>query len=352
MKLRRAKKSPSKAPAQPAVESEHDDAQSAVEPEVLDAELVEQADIPDEVSEPSNEDDEGGSRALISTSAPAAVDALSAYLREIAHYPPLSREEEHTLAVRYVKEQDLQAAYTLVSSNLWLVVKLAREYERAARNLLDLIQEGNIGLMEAVKNFDPYRGVRLPSYAAWWIKAYIVRYLIANWRMVKIGTTQAQRKLFFNLHKEKERLEREGFFPTAKLIAEKLDVRESDVVEMQQRLGGGDMSVDAPVGEDGSATLLSVLPSGGESAEELLAAKQLRALLDESIAEFARGLNDKERLILDQRLLAEEKSTLHEIAEQLLVSAERVRQIESRVKEKLKTFLQGRLEASGEVLPD
>lgn len=247
-----------------------------------------------------------------------------------------------------MQKKDLDAAYRLVSSNLWLVVKIAREYERAARNLLDLVQEGNMGLMEAVKNFDPYRGVRLPSYAAWWIKAYIVRYLIANWRMVKIGTTQAQRKLFFNLSKERERLEREGFVPTAKLLAEKLDVRESDVVEMEQRLGGSDVSVDAPIGEDGGATLLSVLPDAASSAEDLLAQKQFKSLLSESLADFSRLLNEKERLVLEQRLLSDEKATLHEIAERLSVSAERVRQIENKVKEKLKEFLESRFEDSGE----
>jgi RNA polymerase sigma-32 factor len=131
-------------------------------------------------------------------------DALSAYFREIRRYPKLSREEEHELAVQYKEHKDIEAAYALVASNLWLVVKLAKEYERTARHLLDLIQEGNIGLMEAVKNYDPYRGVRFPSYAVWWVKAYIVRYMIANLRIVKVGTTQAQRKLYFNLE-ERER---------------------------------------------------------------------------------------------------------------------------------------------------
>lgn len=321
--------------------------ETTVEPEVVGPE-----ELPGELEldEPQSETEKGiETKALIRGSgAPGISDALTTYLREIAQYPPLSREEEHDLAVRYVQKKDLDAAYRLVSSNLWLVVKIAREYERAARNLLDLVQEGNMGLMEAVKNFDPYRGVRLPSYAAWWIKAYIVRYLIANWRMVKIGTTQAQRKLFFNLSKERERLEREGFVPTAKLLAEKLDVRESDVVEMEQRLGGSDVSVDAPIGEDGGATLLSVLPDAASSAEDLLAQKQFKSLLSESLADFSRLLNEKERLVLEQRLLSDEKATLHEIAERLSVSAERVRQIENKVKEKLKEFLESRFEDSGE----
>src|SRR5271169_5694145 len=157
-------------------------------------------------------------------------DPLQRYLTEIRRYPLLSREEEHRIAVRYREDNDIQAAYRLVTANLRLVVMIAREYQHAFRNLLDLIQEGNIGLMEAVKKFDPYRGIRFPSYAVWWVRAYIIRYLINNWRVVKLGTTQAQRKLFFNLQKEKERLEAEGIVPGPKLIAQRLDVKESEVV--------------------------------------------------------------------------------------------------------------------------
>src|SRR5512143_843295 len=163
-------------------------------------------------------------------------DPLQRYLAEIRKYTLLSREEEHRLAVRYKEHQDIEAAYRLVTANLRLVVMIARNYQRAFRTLLDLVQEGNVGLMEAVKNFDPYRGVRFPSYAVWWIRAYIIRYVINNWRMVKIGTTQAQRKLFFNLQKEKDRLEAEGFRAGPKLLAQHLDVKEAEVVEMEQRL--------------------------------------------------------------------------------------------------------------------
>ncbi|MFM1848404.1 MAG: hypothetical protein RL417_1878 [Pseudomonadota bacterium] len=276
-------------------------------------------------------------------------DALSAYLREIARYPALSREEERELAVRYFENKDLEAAYKLVSSNLWLVVKLARDYERAARNLLDLIQEGNVGLLEAVKNFDPYRNVRFPSYAVWWIKAYIIRYVIANWRLVKLGTTQAQRKLFFNLKKEKERLEREGFYPGPKLLAEKLNVKESEVVEMEQRLGGGDVSVDAPLQEDGEGTLLSILPSGERSAEDLLAQKELRGLILRAIHEFGSTLNEKEEIIFRERMLGEEKATLQDIAEKLSLSRERIRQLENRIREKLKSYL---IERFGSAIQD
>lgn len=266
-------------------------------------------------------------------------DALSAYLREMRRHPRLSKEEEHELALKYREDKDLSAAYKLVTSNLWLVVKLARDYERAAKNLLDLIQEGNIGLMEAVKNFDPHRGVRFPSYAVWWVKAYIIRYLIANWRLVKIGTTQAQRKLFFNLNKEKEKLEREGFYPGPKLLAEKLNVKEREVVEMQQRLGAPDVSVDAPIQGDSETPLLAVLPSTKHNTEELVVKKELMTLIRESLQSFTETLNENEQKILAKRLLSEEKATLQDLAEELSLSRERIRQIENRIKEKLKDFL-------------
>lgn len=272
-------------------------------------------------------------------------DPLHAYLREMQRYPILSKEEEHELALKYYNEKDVQAAYKLISSNLWLVVKIARDYEKAVRSLLDIIQEGNIGLMEAVKNFDPYRGVRFPSYAVWWIKAYIIRYVIANWRLVKIGTTQAQRKLFFNLKKEKEKLEREGIFPAPKLLAEKLNVKESEISEMEQRLSGADMSVDAPIQDNPDNTLLSLLPSGAANAEDLLAHKQTIERLLENLDLFSSTLNHKELLIFKQRMLGEEKATLQDVSDQLAISRERVRQIENKIREKLKIFLTQKLGA-------
>lgn len=266
-------------------------------------------------------------------------DPLAAYLREMRQFSPLDREEEKALAIRYKEHADLEAAYRLVSSNLWLVVKLAREYEKAAKSLLDVIQEGNIGLMEAVKNFDPYRGVRFPTYAVWWVRAYIIRYLIANWRMVKIGTTQAQRKLFFNLNKEMERLEREGFHPGPKLLAEKLEVKESEVVEMQQRLGSPDVSVDAPVSGDAETPLIALLPGEQPTAEESFAEKQETELLMDALARFADTLNENEHVIFNERMRSEQKATLQELSEKLSLSRERVRQIEVKIKEKLKEFL-------------
>ena len=241
---------------------------------------------------------------------PSRQNPLDIYLREVNRIPPISREEEKALALRYVEQKDMAAAKSLIQANLWLVVKIARDYQNAAKNLLDLIQEGNMGLMEAVKHFDPLREVRLPSYAAWWIKAYIVRYLIANFRMVKIGTTQAQRKLFFNLKKEKEKLERQGFFPAPKLLAEKLQVRESDVIEMEQRMGSSDMSVDTPLHDNPDSDMLSVLPNHQESAEDLLADHETITNLRNNFDQFEKSLNDKEKIIFRKRLLSEEKAKL------------------------------------------
>ena len=266
-------------------------------------------------------------------------DPLQRYLAEIRRFPLLTREEEHRLAVEYKEYGKVEAAYKLVTANLRLVVMIAREYQKAFRNLLDLIQEGNMGLMEAVKNFDPYRGVRFPSYAVWWIRAYMIRYIMNDWRMVKIGTTQAQRKLFFNLQKEKERLETEGLTPGPKLLAQRLNVKEDEVVEMEQRLASRDLSVDMPMGDEEEATLLHFLPDQKESPEEQIAETQYQQLLREKMEEFAGGLKDKELVIFRERLLNEEPLTLREIGEKYDISRERVRQIEERVKKKLKIYL-------------
>jgi RNA polymerase sigma-32 factor len=266
-------------------------------------------------------------------------DPLQRYLAEIRRFPLLSREEEHQLAVDYKQYGNVEAAYKLVTANLRLVVMIAREYQKAFKNLLDLIQEGNMGLMEAVKNFDPYRGVRFPSYAVWWIRAYMIRYIMNDWRMVKIGTTQAQRKLFFNLQKEKEKIEAEGLSPGPKLLAQRLNVKEAEVVEMEQRLASRDLSVDMPMGDDEEATLLHFLPDQKESPEEQLAETQYQQLLREKMEQFAGALKDKELVIFRERLLNEEPLTLREIGEKYDISRERVRQIEERVKRKLKVFL-------------
>lgn len=327
---------------------EKDLKEKLLEPEVLEAEDAQGKDLPLEVIEaevlpadfiPEIEVEVEDDKETENKESLVKYDPLSAYLREISAYRPLSRDEEHALAVNYSKTKDVDAAYKLVTGNLWLVVKIAREYEKAARNLLDVIQEGNIGLMEAVKNFDPYKGVRFPSYASWWVKAYILRFILANLRLVKIGTTQAQRKLFFNLKKEKEKLESQGFYAEPKLLAEKLNVKESEVIEMQQRLGASEVSVDAPVKSDSDLDYLSILPSGEASVEDMLEKLEAQMLISNGIKEFIKTLTEKEATIFNERLLGEEKVTLQDLAEKYLISKERIRQIENRLKERFKEFL-------------
>src|SRR5512133_3984532 len=206
-------------------------------------------------------------------------DPLRAYLAEVARHPLLSREEEHELAVRYRETGDVEAAYKLVASNLRLVVKIANEYRRAAFQVLDLVQEGNLGLMQAVKKYDPFKGVKLSSYAAWWIRAYIIRFIMDNWRMVKLGTTQAQRKLFFNLSKEREKLLARGIEPTPRLLAKNLQVEVKDVEEMSARMGSEDLSLDAPLHGDEEASrqtrLDRVTQDGAASPDERIGDEQL-----------------------------------------------------------------------------
>ena len=294
-----------------------------------------------DVNLPAAAQDEDG-EADAKTKALVPFDPLQRYLTEIRRFKLLSREEEHRLAVQYKEYGDLEAAYKLVTANLRLVVMIAREYQKAFKTLLDLIQEGNMGLMEAVKNFDPYRGVRFPSYAVWWIRAYMIRYIMNDWRMVKIGTTQAQRKLFFNLQKEKEKIEAEGLMPGPKLLAQRLQVKEDEVVEMEQRLASRDLSVDVPIGgDDDEATMLSFLPDNKQTPEQQFADAQYHELLHDKMEQFAKTLKDKELVIYRERLLNEEPATLREIGEKYGISRERVRQIEERVKKKLKTYLKG-----------
>jgi RNA polymerase sigma-32 factor len=268
-------------------------------------------------------------------------DPLKHYLMEIKRYPLLTREEEQRLAIRFKEKGDMDAAYRLITSNLRLVVKIALSFQRHwMRNLMDLIQEGNIGLMQAVKKFDPYRGYKLSYYASFWIKAYIIKFIMDNWKLVKIGTTQAQRKLFFNLRKEKERLLSMGFEPGPKLLAERLDVKESEVIEMDQRLGSWEVSLDAPVKEDSDSDHQSFIPSDEVAADEQLADFERKEILSEKLTSFRTTLPDKERFIFDNRLMTEEPLTLQEIGDIYGISRERVRQIQVRITKKIKTYLQ------------
>ncbi len=307
-------------------------------PEKADLDEAEKALDPDEIdavpagAEPAEKSETTRATALVPQ------DSLGRYLAEIRRYPLLTPEEEHRLAVEYREYGDLKAAYGLVTANLRLVVMIARRYESAFRNLFDLIQEGNIGLMEAVKKFDPYRGVRFPSYAVWWIRAYIIRYLMNNFRMVKVGTTQAQRRLFFNLQKEKQRLEAEGFEISPKLIARRLEVKPSEVIEMEQRMSARDVSVDAPVGPGEEGTMLDFLPSE-QTTEDAVANAQYQHAMSQRMREFGKTLSGKDLTIFEERLLTEDPKTLQEIGEMYGISRERVRQIEERLKRRLRDFL-------------
>ncbi|OFZ53113.1 MAG: hypothetical protein A2428_03370 [Bdellovibrionales bacterium RIFOXYC1_FULL_54_43] len=278
-------------------------------------------------------------RELVSSS---VHDPVRRYLEEIRRYALLDPEEEFRLAMKLRSEGDMQAARILVSANLRLVVKIALEYRTYYSNLLDLIQEGNIGLMKAVSKFDPTKGARLGYYASWWIRSYILKYLLDNFRLVKIGTTQAQKKLFYHLMREKERLEAQGLLSGPKLLAEKLNVREKDVIEMEQRLSGRgtEMSLDTPIdSEGGSHSHLELLADSQESADGILEREQLLAMLRSKLPEFQTLLNEKELSILKERLLSEEPKTLQEVANKYGLTRERARQIEVRVIDKLREFL-------------
>ena len=268
-------------------------------------------------------------------------DALSHYMAELAQHPPISREEEHALAVRWREEGDLEAARLLVLANLRLVVKIAMEYRRAWTSTLDLIQEGNLGLMQAVQRFDPYQNVKLSSYGAYWIRAYILKYLLDNVRMVRLGRTRAERKLFFRLNKEKRQLEAQGFQPEPRLLAERLDVSEGDIRNMEQRLAEPEISLNAPARRE--ATTLEygdLIPAPGPSAEETVADAQLRRVFLEKVEEFAETCDERERRILEERMLAEEPRTLQELGEEFGVSRERVRQLEARLLQRLSQHLE------------
>jgi RNA polymerase sigma-32 factor len=266
---------------------------------------------------------------------------LQQYMAEIGRYPLLAQDEELRLARKYREDGDVRAAYTLVVANLRLVVKIAYEFRRNFANLMDLIQEGNIGLMRAVEKFDPYRGVKLSSYAAWWIRAYIIRYVLNNWSLVKIGTTQNQRRLFYNIKKVQAELEAAGYRPEPKLLAARLNVREDEVVEMQQRLAGGDISLDAPLDSESDSSRIDFIATNQPDASERLADAEFHGLLRAKFQEFRETLSDRDRVIFDKRLLTEEPATLREIGEGFGVSRERVRQLEADLKARLRAFLKG-----------
>ncbi len=308
------------------------------------------ADASEDVSETSEEESDSESSGATETTwenvsaALVPTTTLSRYLAEVRRYPFLSKEEELELFKQYQHHGERKAAVKLILANLRVSVAIASEYGLAGLDQMDLIQEGNVGLLQAMKKFDPTKNVRFYAYAAWWVRAFILRYLLNNFRLVKIGTTQEQRKLFYNLRKEKAKLEREGYVPDPKLIADRLNVRERDVVEMDQRLGSWELSLDQPMTEEGEGTFHDLLPSTQPAVDEQLGESQLRILFRKKLAEFAKTLSEREEDILRNRLLSETPVTLEDLGNKYSVTKERTRQIEAKIIKKLREFMQDELQ--------
>ena len=267
------------------------------------------------------------------------LDPFAAYLQEAKKYPILSEEEEKELAIRLKETGDVDAAYQLTTANLMLVVKIAMTFKREWQNVMDLVQEGNVGLMKAVKNFDPFRGVRLSAYATWWIKSYILKYILDNWRLVRVGTTNSRRKLLFNLKKEKERLEREGFDPSTKLLAEHFGVDEGEIIDVEASIGAVDVSMDTPTRADSSMTPAQSL-SDGKSLEKGAEIDQFRAILQQKIEGFKSELKPGEIEILEKRVLSESPQSLQELGDERGVTREAVRQAEQRLLKKFRIYIE------------
>ena len=282
-----------------------------------------------------SEEDTNIIKEIENKSLPIPFDPLKKYLAEVSKHPVLSREEEFELAEKIYKNKDIDAAQKMVISNLKLVVKIALEYYSTYLNILDLIQEGNVGLLHAVKKYNPYKGTKFSTYASFWIRAYILKYIMDSWSLVKIGTTQGQRKLFYRLNKEKQKLEALGIFPAPQLLASTLDVKEEEVESMQKRLAYADISLETPVHEEGDDTIMDMIKTS-ENVEEIVADREMDGMLSERVAEFKKGLNEKELYIFENRIMTDESITLQEIGEKFNISRERVRQIENKVLNKFK----------------
>lgn len=349
---------------------------SAVEPEVLEAEIVDDGgDDPREVEtldaapvdgdwidaepadgavtvyeapEQADETDEYDPSEIESSTSLVASSALSRYMAELRKYPLLTPEEERRLATDAYENNNVEARQRLVTANLRLVVKIAMEYRRAYAQMLDLIQEGNAGLVQAVNRFNPYRGVKLSTYSAWWIRAYILKFLMDNKSLVRIGTTDAQRKLFFRLRAEAEKMYALTQRFDARLLAEKIGVKESEVVEMNQRLSKGDVSLDAPLFDDGQgARQVDVMEADDESADEKLAREQILAIIRREAAAIEKELSERDLFIFRNRIMADDPITLQDVGDKFGITRERARQLESKVLKKIRD----RLEDAGVDVP-
>ena len=276
---------------------------------------------------------------------PVVKNSLETYLAQINQFPLLTKEEEFKLAVRYRKHNDIDAAQKLITSNLKFVVKVAFEYKSYRVKLLDLIQEGNIGLMMAVKKFNPHKGYRFISYAIWWIRAYIQNFIIKTWSLVKIGTTQAQKKLFYKIGKIRKALESDGENEKKyELLAHDLDVAKEDIIEMEQRMAARDLSLDAPFDEGQELTHLDLLKEDSPNQEEALAQEEEKKIREHEVQNAMKRLSEKEVYVIQNRIMAEDPLTLQQIGDHLKLSRERVRQIEGEALKKLKKEFSTQLE--------
>ena len=276
---------------------------------------------------------------------PVFRNSLESYIMQINKLPLLTQEEEFELAVRYRKYNDLDAVQKLITSNLRFVVKVAFEYKSYGIKILDLIQEGNIGLMMAIKKFDPYKGYRFISYAIWWIRAYIQNFIIKNWSLVKIGTTQAQKKLFYKIGKVRKALEsnRENE-KKYEVLAKDLDVAKEDIIEMEQRMSSRDLSLDAPFDDSQELTHFDLLKESSPNQEEVLGEEEEKKILQNDVQSAMKHLNDKEEYVIKNRIMADSPLTLQEIGNHLKLSRERVRQIEIEALKKLKKEMGSRVQ--------
>jgi len=265
--------------------------------------------------------------------APIPFDPLKKYLSEISRHSVLSREEEAVIAEKAHRYKDKDASQRLVTSNLRLVVKIALEYYNTYLNILDLIQEGNVGLVHAVRKYNPYKGTRFSTYASIWIRAHILKYIMDSWSIVKVGTTQNQRRLFYQLKKEKENLESLGVFPSPQLLANTLDVKVAEVEDMERRLSCTDISLEHPVSDEGEETVMDLIGTD-DNIEEVVVAKEKKEILEKKILEFKKMLNDKELFILEHRTMMEEPLTLQGIGEHFNISREGIRKLENKMLKK------------------
>jgi len=304
----------------------------------------------EEAVEQEEETHEEGEKGEAPKDAVAVFDPLQRYLVEIRKYPFLSKEEEQRLALlskltdEERRDESLQATTALVLSHLRLVASIAMGYKHLPFDTMDLIQEGNIGLMQAIKKFDPYMKIRVATYATWWIRAYILKYIIQNWRLVRIGTTEVQRKLFFNLSKERERLEKQGYVVGPKLLADHFHVKEKEIINAEQRLAWGqEVSIHEPVSgevEEGTDnSLLHQISSNEQGMEQQLAEAQLKELVQSKLKRFYQTLNTRDAEILSDRILSDDPMTLDTLGAKYGVSKERVRQLEENIIKKLRKFM-------------